>query len=175
MIRVVSHQRGKIESHGEAGLSLREQVTVARVAVFGGAEAGELAHGPQPAAVHGGVDSARQGRLTRERQVATLLPAGKLGGRVHATDGMSGDRGELRRAFGEFVRRGLVRALAHGCAMRERIYDGATADCVRSASTSAVFQSLELYHFRTLPSGAISAVVIECVICPSSSLRKRLK
>ena len=70
MVGVVAHQRGQVEGHGKAGLSLREQVAEARVGILGGAEAGELAHGPQAAAVHAGVDAARVGRLAGQAEIA---------------------------------------------------------------------------------------------------------
>ena len=63
MIGVVAHQRGEIEGGGESGLALREKIAEAGVGVFGGAETGELTHGPQAAAVHGGVNAAGVGRL----------------------------------------------------------------------------------------------------------------
>ena len=64
VVGVVAHQRGQIERDGEAGLALREQISKARVGVFGGAEAGKLAHGPEPAAIHRGVNAAGVRRLT---------------------------------------------------------------------------------------------------------------
>ena len=63
VVGVVAHERGQIEGGGEAGLALREEIAETRVGVFGGAEAGELAHGPQAAAMHGGVNAAGVGRL----------------------------------------------------------------------------------------------------------------
>ena len=58
MVGVVAHQRGKVEGHREPGLTPLQQELVALVGVFGGAEPGELAHGPEPAAVHRRVDAA---------------------------------------------------------------------------------------------------------------------
>ena len=54
MIGVVAHQRRQIERDGKARLALREEIAKALVGVFGGAEAGELAHGPEAAAIHRG-------------------------------------------------------------------------------------------------------------------------
>src|ERR1700693_4145290 len=65
VVGVVTHECGEIEGGGEAGLALREKITETRVGVFGGAEAWSLAHGPQAAAVHGGVNAAGVGRLAR--------------------------------------------------------------------------------------------------------------
>ena len=66
MIRIHAHLRGKIEGHRETRHPLREQITVAPVALFGGAEAGVLAHGPQAGAVHVRVNAPREGELARQ-------------------------------------------------------------------------------------------------------------
>ena len=58
MVAVVAHLGGQIEGYRESGGALREQVAIAPVAFFGGAEAGVLAHGPEAAAVHLAVDAA---------------------------------------------------------------------------------------------------------------------
>src|SRR5947199_6552884 len=69
MIRIVAHLRRQIESYGEAGGALREQVAVAPVAFLGGAEAGVLPHGPKAAAIHFAVDPAGVWEFTRLTQV----------------------------------------------------------------------------------------------------------
>src|SRR5262249_59569881 len=51
---------------GEAGLALRDQVAEPRVGVGAGAEAGDLAHRPEPAAVHRRIGPAREGVLPGE-------------------------------------------------------------------------------------------------------------
>ena len=66
MVGVVAHQGREIERDREPGLSALEQELVALVGVLGGAEAGELAHGPEPAAVHRGVDAAGERELARQ-------------------------------------------------------------------------------------------------------------
>ncbi len=65
MIRVVTHQGGKVEGDRNAVLSLREKVSKAPVGVLGGAEARELAHGPQAGAIHRWMDPACKGRGAR--------------------------------------------------------------------------------------------------------------
>ena len=52
----------------EARLAVVEQVAEALVGLLGGAEAGELAHRPQPPAVHRRVHAARERELARERR-----------------------------------------------------------------------------------------------------------
>src|SRR5207237_9061514 len=58
VVGVVAVKRREVERGGESGLSVREEVLEALVRVSGGAEAGELAHGPEPAAITGRMDAA---------------------------------------------------------------------------------------------------------------------
>ena len=67
VVGVVAHQRGEIEGHGEAGLPLRQEIVVALVGLFGRGEAGELAHGPELAAIHVAMDAARVRKLSGRR------------------------------------------------------------------------------------------------------------
>ena len=97
MIGVVAHQRRQIESHGEPSLALLQQIPEARVGIFGSAEAGKLAHGPQPATIHRRVNAARVGRLAGPPQVALSLPVNKIGCRIKLADGMAGYGGEVLR------------------------------------------------------------------------------
>ncbi len=75
MIAVVAHQRGQIEGYRKSGLSLFQQVVVAEIGFFRRGKTGELAHGPQLAAVHRLVNSAgvgeRAGLLKIARGVET--------------------------------------------------------------------------------------------------------
>jgi hypothetical protein len=61
VVGVVAHEGGHVEVGGEPRLALLDQVLEALVGVLAGAEAGDLAHGPQPAAVHGGIGAAGEG------------------------------------------------------------------------------------------------------------------
>ena len=109
VVGVVTHQRGQIERGREAGLALRQEVAKALIGVFGRAEAGELAHRPQPSAMHGGMNAAGVGRLTGEAQVAVGVPAGEIGGSVKTPDRISGNCGEFGLALGTFFERGPER------------------------------------------------------------------
>ena len=66
MIRVIPHEGGKIEGHGKAGLAPLQPELVAGVGIFCGAEAGKLAHGPEPAAIHGRVNAASIREVARQ-------------------------------------------------------------------------------------------------------------
>ena len=65
MVGIKTHLRGQIEGDGQARLALRQEVAVARVRLASRAEAGILPHGPELAAIHGGIDSACVGKLPR--------------------------------------------------------------------------------------------------------------
>ena len=69
MIRVVPHLGRQIEGDAEAGHALREEIPVPGVGFRGGAEAGVLAHRPQPAAIHGRLDAAGEGKFAGEARV----------------------------------------------------------------------------------------------------------
>ena len=62
VVGVVAHQRRHVERGRQPGLAVVEQVAEALVGLLGRAEAGELAHRPQPPAVHrdARVDAARE-------------------------------------------------------------------------------------------------------------------
>ena len=65
VVGVVADLRRQVEGHRQAGLPLLQQVTVARVGILGGGEAGVLAHRPEPPAVHRRLDAARERVLAR--------------------------------------------------------------------------------------------------------------
>ena len=70
MIGVHADLRGEIEGYGEACLAFAEKIAIALVGFDGGAEAGVLAHGPEAAAVHGGVDAAGEREFAGVAEVA---------------------------------------------------------------------------------------------------------
>ncbi len=100
VVGVVAHQRGHVEGGGEAGLAVLEQVAEALVRLLARAEAGELAHRPQAAAVHRGVDAAGE-------RVGAGEPDGVLGA------------ADPRRA-GPRPCRARARARRRACARRRR-------------------------------------------------------
>ncbi len=63
MVGVVAHQRRHVERGRQAGLAVLEQVAEPLVRLLRRAEPGELAHRPEPAAVHRRVDAAREREL----------------------------------------------------------------------------------------------------------------
>ena len=58
MIGVHANLRGQIERDGKALLSFAEQIPITLIGFGGAAKAGVLAHGPETAAVHSGINSA---------------------------------------------------------------------------------------------------------------------
>ena len=75
MVGVVAHQRREVEGDGESGLPVREQELVALVRLARAAEAGELAHRPELAAIAGGMDAARVRIRARHAEVRLRAPA----------------------------------------------------------------------------------------------------
>ena len=99
-VGVVAHQRGHVEGRAEARLAVLEQVVEALVGLLGGAEAGELAHRPQPPAVHRRVDAARERRLAREADPLGRRQVGVGVERAHRLPRQRRERCEpLRRAL----------------------------------------------------------------------------
>src|SRR5207249_12889 len=60
---------GEIERHGQAVLARIQEEAVALVRLDGGAEAGVLAHRPEPLAMHLGMDAAGERELARRAEV----------------------------------------------------------------------------------------------------------
>ncbi len=107
VIGVVAHQSGQIESGGEASLTLRKEIAEALVGVFGGPESRELAHGPEPAAVHRRMDAACVRRLAREAEVAVRVPIWQIRFGVQPANRVRGNRGEFGLALRTFFKSGL--------------------------------------------------------------------
>ena len=102
-VAVVAVERRHVKGHAQAGLALLEQIAEAGVGLLGRAEAGEHAHGPQLAAVQGGMHAARVRILAGEAEIAHVVHAGDVGRRVQPVDGRGGGGDELRLALGEAV------------------------------------------------------------------------
>ena len=77
----------QVEGHAEPGGALAQQVLVAAVRLLGVAHAGVLAHGPQAAAIHGGLHAAGVGKLSGIAEVAVVIHALEIDGRVQRIDG----------------------------------------------------------------------------------------
>src|SRR3954451_6561039 len=69
----MAHEARHVERGGEPGLTVVEQVAEALVGLLRGAEARELPHRPQAAAVHRRVDTAGERELTRVADVLLVL------------------------------------------------------------------------------------------------------
>src|SRR2546421_33778 len=82
MIGVVAHQGREIECDGETGLTMLEQKFVTAVGVRGAAESGELPHRPEPAAVHRGMNPARERVLPRFSKLPLDVKPVQVRGRV---------------------------------------------------------------------------------------------
>jgi hypothetical protein len=94
MVGVVSHQRGKVECHRETGLAPFQEKLVALVGVLGGAEPGELAHGPEPSAVHRGVNAPGVGVVARKTGRGDDI-RGQVERGIHRLHRAAGDGGQF--------------------------------------------------------------------------------
>src|SRR5262249_61954486 len=98
VVTVEAHEGRQVEGSAEAVLALGEQEAEALVGLPGGAEAGELAHGPEPAAVHGGVDAAGERVLAGVAEVGVRVEAVEAFRGGQRLDGGPAGRGGRRRA-----------------------------------------------------------------------------
>ncbi len=141
VVRVVAHEGGKVEGDREAGLAPLEQELVALVGILRGPEPGELPHGPEPPAVHRGVDAAGVGKSARQSE-GGLRVGWQIERGVQRLDLAPRNRGELRvGAAGERRRLGapgrdfgpqpLHLAFQLGSRRRHK-----RAPCLRPSSTS---------------------------------------
>src|SRR5436305_9009639 len=93
MVGVGPNQARHVERGRQAFLAMVEQVSEALVGLLGRPEAGELAHRPQPAAVHRRVHAARVGVLARKADAGVRVRGQVLLG-VQRLDRLAADGGE---------------------------------------------------------------------------------
>jgi len=91
IVAVQPHERGQIKRRAQPGLPLGEQEAKALVGLPGGAEAGKLSHGPQPAAIHRSMYAARKWILTGKAKFRVGIEAVEAVPRVEWLDGHAAD------------------------------------------------------------------------------------
>ena len=97
-----------------------QQVFVTLIGLFRRGEAGELAHGPEPAAVAGGVNAAGVGYLPRIAEVLVVVPIGReisLGIKTpdrHSTDSREARGAIFIKIYAGRLADGLLRGLLQG-------------------------------------------------------------
>ena len=96
VIGVMPHQARHVERRAQPGLAVLEQIAEPLVRLLDRAEAGELAHRPQPAAVHARVHAARERILARQPD---LIPLRQVRLRVERPDRLARQRREARATF----------------------------------------------------------------------------
>ncbi len=114
VVGVEAHEGGQVKSGAEAGLALGEQEAEALVGLSRRTEAGELAHGPEPAAVHRSMDAAREGILSRITKIGFGVEAAEAVGRIKRVNGDAANGGGrllARRGAGVFA----LPAVVGGC------------------------------------------------------------
>ncbi len=83
VVRVEPHLGGEVEGTRQSRLPCAQEELEPFVGVLGRAEPGVLAHGPQPAPVHAGVDATRVRLAPGLAEPALRIPALEIGGPVH--------------------------------------------------------------------------------------------
>src|ERR1700690_2123459 len=97
MVGVVAHKRGQIEGNRKPSTPVFEQIFVALIGFLGRGKAGKLAHSKKLAAISGGVNATREGRLAGIAEILVIVPVlGKIRPGVHAADGYARNCGEAR-------------------------------------------------------------------------------
>src|SRR6266498_3373493 len=107
MVGIITHQGGQIEGNRKARLPLSEEVMVAAIGLLGCGEAGELPHGPEPAAVHVTVNAASVWEFTWRAQVRGCVKIVEIFGSITCLDLDAADCSD----------RG-IRSIRHLCASR---------------------------------------------------------
>ena len=99
MVGVVSHQGRHVEIGGKSGLALLDQILEPLVGIGAGPVARNLAHGPAPAPIHGGIGAPGKGVPSGQTDVLQrdIL---NIQGRVDPLDRKSAQGGELLLPLG---------------------------------------------------------------------------
>ncbi len=85
-VGVVAHQRSEVEGDRQAGVALLDQVLVTGVGLLRRAEPGEHPHRPQPTALPGRVNAARERVLAGKAEVGEVVDIGDVQRRVQPLD-----------------------------------------------------------------------------------------
>jgi hypothetical protein len=93
-----AHESRQVKGGAEAGLPFFKQELKALVRLRSAPKARELAHSPQPAAVHGGVDAARERILAGVAELGIGVEIVEAIGRVECFDGNTTHRRRRRVA-----------------------------------------------------------------------------
>src|SRR5215469_7327939 len=100
MVGVQADLRGEIERDGKASLAFAQEIAIAPVGFDCRAKAGVLAHGPEAAAIHGGVDAAYVRKFARKTKSGFGIPRAKTLPRIERVKWQARERGEFPFALG---------------------------------------------------------------------------
>src|ERR1700678_3682244 len=95
MVGIHSNLCGQIERDGQSLLTSRKKVSIAVVGFESTSKAGILPRGPQPPAVHGGINAAREWKFAWVAEIAFGIPILQAVLRDYGFHGKAGRRGEL--------------------------------------------------------------------------------
>ncbi len=137
MVGVHADLSGEIEGDGKAGLAFAQEVAVTLVGFEGGAEAGVLAHGPEAAAVHGGIDAAGKGEFSGIAEGGFGVPVGEIFFSVETIDVRPERVANLSLRSGGAADLALVSVMA-----RTKLCDSRTAHVLRGWADARPLQNL---------------------------------
>ena len=100
MVGVIPHQRRQIKGHRQTCLCLFQEILESLIRLFGGAIASKHPHGPDPAAIHRGIDAAGERIQARETEILDIVEIAEIARRVKPSHRMPRDRVELLRSLG---------------------------------------------------------------------------
>ena len=92
VVRIVPDLGGEIEGHAQARLPLLQEIPETPVRILGGAEPGILAHGPEAAPVHVGLDPPGKGILAGKAEIPQVIETGDIRRRIERVHRQPGDR-----------------------------------------------------------------------------------
>src|ERR1700687_1835688 len=107
MIGVHTDLRGKIERNREPHLALAEQVAIALIGFRSAAETRVLAHGPEAAAVHRGVDTTGIWKFAWKAESFFRVPTAQRVSRIEPLNRPTGNGYEAKFALARSARLGL--------------------------------------------------------------------
>ena len=100
MVGIVAHQRGQIEGDGKPAAAVFQQIFITLVGFLRRGEARELPHGEKLAAISGGVNAARVGRLAGIAKIFFFAPVlRQIGFGIEASNRHAGNRSEACTAL----------------------------------------------------------------------------
>ena len=105
MIGIVADLGGEVEGHRQAGLTGFQEEVVTFVGLLGGGETGVLAHGPEAAAISGGLHRPGVRILTGQTQLLQVVESCHIQGGINPLEGNTRGVDKFRLALRHLLQR----------------------------------------------------------------------